>query len=384
MRRQVRNWSIRYAADRAGIAHTTWSRIERGLMGVDNRFLLASIAEALECSTTDLTGRPPTPSDRETAAAQAGVSMILNALVEIDLSEPPTITARPLPEVARDAVLIWDLRLRCEYAGASRMLPGVLRELHAHARGPDRAQALPLLVRTADAASFVVRYLGYPAEAWLASDRARDAALALGDPVLLGLSAWSLGHAATGCGAYGRAVRIAESAVSALDPRVTMTDAPEMLGQLQMLSAFSHLAQGRRNEALTWARASEEIATRTGNVDTLGLNFGPTNINIWRIAMEVDGGEPGRAVEIARSTNPSSVTVSRQTAFYSDTGRALARVGKDGEAVRMLLTAERLAPQRIRSSRLAQETTRMLLERAKRRAGGVELRGLGERMGLTV
>lgn len=384
LRRQARGWSIRFAADRAGLAHSTWSRIERGQMAVDNRFTLAAIAEALECSTPDLTGRPPIVVDRDTVAAQAAVSGILAALVETDLTEPPTLKARPLAEVAREAALIWDLRLRCDYGGAARMLPTVLRELHACARGATRAKALRLLVRTADTCSFVVRYLGFPAEAWLASDRAKDAATALGDPVMLGLSAWSLGHAATGCGAYGRALRIADAAAAELDPHRTVTDAPEMHAQLIMLSAFGHLAQGRRDEAEARVAESEAIAERTGDVPTLGLNFGPTNINVWRISMEVDGGDPGKAIEIAGRTNPSAVTVSRQTAFYSDTGRALARIGKDAEAIRMLLTAERLAPQRFRSSRLVQETTRTLLDRSRRRAGGPELRGLAERMGLPV
>jgi transcriptional regulator with XRE-family HTH domain len=384
IRRQARGWSIRHAADRARISHSTWSRIERGLMSADNRFLLASIAEALECSTVDLTGRPAVPVDREIAVAQAGVTAILGTLVETDLSEPASREPRPLPEVARDASLIWDLRLRCDYVGAARLLPAVLRELHAHTYGSGRREALALLVRTADACSFVMRYLGYPAEAWLASDRSRDAAQALEDPVLLGLSAWSLGHSATGCGAYGRARRIAEAAAADLDPQTHVSNAPEMLGQLQMLAAFSHLALGDRGQAEEWARESQSIAARTGDTNTLGLNFGPTNANMWWISMEVDGGDPGKAVEIARRTNPSAVTVSRQTAFYADTGRALTRLGRDEEAVRMLLAAERIAPQRVHSSPLVRETTRTLLDRAQRRAGGPELRGLCERMGLPV
>ncbi|HKT00497.1 MAG TPA: helix-turn-helix transcriptional regulator [Rugosimonospora sp.] len=383
-RRQARSWSIRHAADRAGLAHSTWSRIEKGDMGVDNRFTLAAIAEALGCSTADLTGRPPITTDGELLAAQGAVAAILNVLVETDLAEAPTVQPRPLPEVARDAELVWDLRLRCDYSGAARLLAPVLRELHAHTAGPDRREALRLLVRTADATSFVVRYLGYPGEAWLASDRAHDAAVALEDPVMLGLSAWSLGHAATGCGAYGRALRIAERAVADLDPRMTVDDAPEMLGELMMLAGFAHLAQGHREEASHWAGEAATIAARTGDVPTLGLNWGPTGLNIWQISMEVDGGDPGKAVELARATNPAVVTVSRQVALYSDTGRALTRLGKDDEAVRMLVAAERIAPQRVRASRLVQETTRTLLERAQRRAGGSELRGLCERMGLSV
>jgi transcriptional regulator with XRE-family HTH domain len=381
-RRQLRGWSIRHAADRAALSHTTWSRIERGLLGADNRFVLAAIAEALECATLDLTGGPVLAVDRDLAAGQLGVSRVLGALVETDLSEPATCTPRPLPEVARDAELIQELRLRCEYASATRMLPRILRELHAHAAGRDRAQALRLLVRTADSASYVVRYLGYPAEAWLASDRSRDAALALGDPVMLGLSAWSLGHSAAGCDAYGRIVRITEAAAAALEPQYGLADAPEMLGQLQMLTAFGYAAQGHREAAAGWAGESAKIAKRIGDVPTLGLSFGPTNVNIWHVSMEVDGGDPAKAVEIARRTNPTPVALSRQTNFYADAGRALARIGKDAEAIRMLLTAERLGPQRVHNWRLVQETARVLLERSQRRAGGSELRGLCERMGL--
>jgi transcriptional regulator with XRE-family HTH domain len=45
-RRELRGWSIRHAASRAGVAHSTWSRIEHGTLGTDNRFILAKVAEA--------------------------------------------------------------------------------------------------------------------------------------------------------------------------------------------------------------------------------------------------------------------------------------------------------------------------------------------------
>lgn len=84
----------------------------------------------------------------------------------------------------------------------------------------------------------------------------------------------------------------------------------------------------------------------------------------------------------ARTTQPGTVPkVSRQAAFYLDTARALAHVRKDTEALRMLLTTERLAPQRMRAP-LVRETARGLLERARRGTGWTELRGLCERLGV--
>ena len=63
-------------------------------------------------------------------------------------------------------------------------------------------------------------------------------------------------------------------------------------------------------------------------------------------------------------------------------GGPLARINRDREAIRMLITAERLGPQRVRNSPEAIECARTLLERSRRAAAGAELRGLCERMGV--
>jgi hypothetical protein len=98
--------------------------------------------------------------------------------------------------------------------------------------------------------------------------------------------------------------------------------------------------------------------------------------------MEVDGGEARRALEIARSTTPGAIDApTRLVTFYFDTGRALARVGQIESAVRMMLTAERTAPQGMHSWGRAREAVRLLLPRAKGESAS-QLRGLAERMGV--
>jgi hypothetical protein len=92
-------------------------------------------------------------------------------------------------------------------------------------------------------------------------------------------------------------------------------------------------------------------------------------------------------VEIAAGTNPTLVRdlPSRVITFHTDTARALARVGGQGAAaVRHLVTAERLGPQMVRSSAMARETARALLDRARRDAGGTRLRGFCERVGVAI
>ncbi|GIF13716.1 helix-turn-helix protein [Actinoplanes teichomyceticus] len=87
-RRLRRGWSIRFAASRAGVSHATWSRIERGLQAADNRFMLADLACALECSPAELAGAEVPAGDRDAVAAHAAVHGIRRALVDLDLPAP--------------------------------------------------------------------------------------------------------------------------------------------------------------------------------------------------------------------------------------------------------------------------------------------------------
>lgn len=381
-RRLLRGWSIRYAASRAGISHATWSRIERGRQAADNRFVLADIAGALDSAPADLAGTPVPATDRAAVAAHAAVHDIRQALVDIDLDEPVTRPAPPVAELARTLALADDLRQACDYAGTAGLTPGLLRDLHAAAIGPDRERALRLLCDATFIASSVLRNLGHPAEAWLSAERCRDAADAADDPVLRGYAAYARASAATACGSYDRGLALAGRAVDELRPHVGRPGGAEMLGSLQLICAYAARGGRRLDDSRAWADDAAALARRTGETTTMGLYFGPTNVGIWRIGIEADGGDPGRAAEVARATGPATIRAGfRQVFYYADTARALARLrGRDREAIRFLLTAERLAPQHVHTSAVARETTRALLERSRRQAGGTELRGLCERM----
>lgn len=384
-RRKARGWSIRFAASRAGISHTTWGRIEAGTRGADNRFTLADIAAALECSTTDLTGMPTPTNDPATMAAQTGVYAIRQALVDIDLADPSTREPRPMPELERETALARDLWARCDYAGAGRLLPPLLRELHAAAGGADRAAALSALCDATFVAMSTVRHLGHPAEAWLGAERCRAAAEALEDPVLIGLAALAHAQSAAACGSYGRSLLSAERAANRLQSHTAAPGGLEVAGTLMLASANACRALRRPDDGEAWVAEAADLARHTGDTTTMWLWFGPTNINLWRISMEVDGGDPARAVHIARTTSPQVIpALMRHVAFHTDTARALAHTRHDRESIRHLLVAERDAPQYVHSSALVQETARVLLERSQRQTAGAELRGLCERMGVPV
>jgi transcriptional regulator with XRE-family HTH domain len=382
-RRQLRGWSIRYAASRAGVSHASWSRIERGRQAADNRFMLADIAGALECSPADLAGTSVPAADRAAAAVHARVQGIRRALVDIDLAEPANRVAPPIAELARTVALVDMLRQGCDYAGAARLLPDLLLDLHTETAGPDRGRAARLLCDATFIASSVLRNVGYPAEAWLGAERCRDAAETTGDPVLRAYAAYARAQAANACGSHQRGLTLAERAVDELRPYAGRPGGAELLGSLHLICAYASLGRKRLDDSRAWCAEAAGIARRTGETSTMGLFFGPTNVDIWQISAEVDeGDDPGRAAETARSTNPAVIPVAfRQVFYFADTARALARLGgRDRDAIRFLLIAERLAPQHVRGSADVREAVGTLLDRSRREAGGTELRGLSGRM----
>jgi hypothetical protein len=191
-----------------------------------------------------------------------------------------------------------------------------------------------------------------------------------------------MARAATACGSYQRGQTLAERAMDDLGRHLGRAGGPEMLGSLHLVAALASRFRQRLDDSRDWLTEAAVLARRTGETSTMGMFFGPTNVDIWRMSIEVDDGDPARVVEIARRTNPAAIPAGvRQVFYYADTARALTRIGgRDREAIRFLLTAERIAPQHVRTSAELNETIRVLLDRSRRQAGGSELRGLGERM----
>ncbi|MGH3693473.1 MAG: hypothetical protein ACRDRX_05665 [Pseudonocardiaceae bacterium] len=114
------------------------------------------------------------------------------------------------------------------------------------------------------------------------------------------------------------------------------------------------------------------------------LSFGPTNVATHKTAIAMELHEPGQALDAARTAHPEVLpSFSHQAWFWANVGCALAAEKKTREkAVRVLVHAEQLAPQRIHNSLLVREVVSSLLRQALSEAGRRELRNLAWRMGL--
>ena len=380
-RRQLRRWSIRHAASRAGIAHTTWSRIEKGELRTD-RYMIADLAAALECSITDLTGQPYTPSDRQMEAAQIHGERVWRAMMAHPLDEPPTAAVVPIAALEREASLVRDLYGRCDYAGVLGRLTELVPSLHTAAQGHEAHAALGLMVPVYGCAMGSLLNIGYAAQAWLAAERCTEAAQHLDDAVAIGVATANRARVSAYSGAYAPARSMCNRADDDIQHHLDDPHALEVSGFLHL--ARAHHAAGMHELATAEDHLSEaaDIASRTGESDAWDLVFGPRNVALWTMALQLDTGRPGEAVQTAQQIQIADMPAVRQVYFYLDLARALTELGRHDEAVRMLLTAERTGAQHTRSSTAARETARALLADERRRAASSPLHSLCERLGI--
>lgn len=380
--RKRRGMGLRALAGLASMDYGHLARIERGEISGDNRHLLSRIAEALGRPMTDLTGTP-THGGPEGALLVATTQKAVRAFVDADLDfDGDPALLRPLDQLDQAVTAAVRLRVACEYTDLSRMMPSLIGSLHAAATvgaGEQRKQALTLFVRAAEAASMGVKFTGDTGSAAMIAERCWQAAQISEDPESLALAAWTRAHAALGCGLSQRAWQLAERGADGL--RSNAERALPLLGMLHLTSAFALAGMNRYGSALAPLGEAEELAARIGETKDHGLFFGPTNVTFWRVAINLDGGEPADALQIGDQVSPTVIpSASRQATFYADLGRAFARVGQDEAAVRHLRAARRIAPQRIDSDPILAETVRGLVDSAHRRAVGAELRNLAEQM----
>ncbi|GLY22803.1 hypothetical protein Misp04_25350 [Micromonospora sp. NBRC 101691] len=373
-RREMRGWSIRHAASRAGISHTSWLRIERGQQRTD-RYMVVDLAAALECSVVDLTGQPYTPADRQLDAARIDAERVWRIMMDTPMAVRRDVPAT-VEQVRREAGLVRVLYGRCDYAGALRRLVDLVPAMHGLT---DRRAALAEMVPVYGVAMGSLLNVSYPAHAWLAAERCAEAAGLLDDPVAAGVAAANRGRVSAYSGAYGPARALCDAAGADLAGSGAV-GALDVLGFLHLARAH-HLA-GLRDQASAEDHLAEaaRIAAHTGETESWDLAWGPRNVALWRMAFQLDTGRPEGAMQTAAGMDLTGLPPVRQVYFWLDMGRAAEAVGRDRDAVRMLLAAERVGPQHARSSTSARETVRSLLRRG---ATSPELRGLCERMSMT-
>ena len=208
--------------------------------------------------------------------------------------------------------------------------------------------------------------------AWIAAERAMQAADEADDPLVLASAARSGTHALLAVGRFDDALELGEVAARWLGPRMADGD-PAALSLYGMLHLRTAVAAARHQDRST---ANELLGLAGRAADRLGedanywfTGFGPSNVELHKVSAALDLGDISQVIESGPRINVDHLPVERQVTHLIDLARAYSLVAKDDEALQTLLTAEQKSPTIVRHSTVVREVVRSMYRRAPATAG---------------
>ncbi|WP_405112434.1 helix-turn-helix domain-containing protein [Micromonospora sp. NBC_01405] len=353
--RVQRRWTQQMLADRLGKSKSWVDKVERGARSLDRFSVIRDVAEVLRVDASVLVGGDARPSSASVAVE--GVDGVRAALARYPIHRggPGSRPVLPVGELGRRVEHAWLAYEHADYPQLVRMLPDLLGDAQ-RAHGVDAGdEVVNLLVRVYRLTALVLVKLGEPDLAWLAADRAMAAAV--GDPQREAGAAIPLGQALRAAGRGRLAMAATIAAAHRIAPPVPHDGPPEELslcGTLLVEAALAAAVCADPHSVGELIDQATEIAERVGEGRDQhhGTSFGPTAVELARVAAAVELGDGGEAVAwheraIGRS-GWGQLPVEHRAAHLIDAARAYLQVGDLLRAGRALVDAERAAPAEIR------------------------------------
>ncbi|RGC66488.1 hypothetical protein C5N14_23385 [Micromonospora sp. MW-13] len=348
--RARRKLSQQVFADRLGKSKSWVDKVERGVRALDKVSTLQAIAAVLRIDTAVLLGRDARPTDVTRCAE--GVDRIRAALSTYDIALCRSAARGPgLPadRVAGDVAHAWTTFQHARYPQVIALVPGVLANAQrCHADDPGAGRAL-LVEAYRVTASLLVK-LGEADLAWLAADRA--VAVATGDPVLVAAAAVQLGEVLRASGRARAAMSTALAAAYRIAPPDPDNGTPAELslcGTLLVQAALAAARHGDDHAADELIGEAADMALRVGEGhDHHRTAFGPTAVDLARVAAALELGDAGEAVAWHEKTTSRDawrwLPAEHRAAHLLDAARAYLQADDPANAGRVLVDADRIAP----------------------------------------
>lgn len=233
--------------------------------------------------------------------------------------------------------------------------------------GPEQLIARRSLVMTYRLASSMLLKFDANHIAWLAADRAMQAALPTDDNVALARATRSVARAMTSAGQESDAIAALMNMAERMRPDLQASD-EEALPLFGMLFLAASIAAAKIDDdaiALMMHEEADAVVTRLGDEHhTHYTVFGPANVAAHRVAALTRLHKGGRALEYVASIDPAimvSLPTERRANYLLDLTASYTYTGSYQEAVRSLTEAERIAPQEVRCRPPAHGLLRALL-----------------------
>ncbi|MER5549457.1 helix-turn-helix transcriptional regulator [Streptomyces sp. NPDC002589] len=369
------------------------SQVERGVQPVERLSVLQALADALNVPVREL--RPDAPPAQEAEPEAEARSNDLDGL-RVALTGHPALgslfqqpPAEPTPSVAdfrQQVDEAWTLVHASSYAALSDHLAKLLPSIETavrHAPAGDRTELHSLRAKAYQVAAASFTRQDQADAAWIAADRALQAAELAGQPLEVVASLFRMAHAFMRQQHMEQAEQAAKSAVAVMAPRADAPACPpeelSLLGAMNLVLAVINAREGNRARTHEHIERARGIAARLGgDRNDFDTEFGPTNVEVHAVSTAVELGDAGLALEVAQDVDTSGLSPERQSRFLLDVARAHAQRRHVGEATAAILEAEALAPEQIQDHHLAREVIRDLIQLSGPRVPEA-LRDLAER-----
>jgi hypothetical protein len=266
------------------------------------------------------------------------------------------------------------------------LIPALEQATCAEASPELTRAARELLTDTYQAIAAAMAKLGETDAAWVAADRAAFVAESLADSLVVAASLFRMAHAFLTMGHIAQAQEVAGAVASGLEEQrgrgKPSVQALSLEGAFHLVLAIAAARDNDRLQAAQHIDQAREIADQIGeDRDDLGTEFGPINVALHAVAVAVELGDAGQAIELSRHVQPGQLSPERQARYDIDLAQAHAMRRQIGEALRCLEEAERLTPEQTRTHRVARAVARDLIQLSGSRPRP-ELRELAERFGM--
>ncbi|MFE7590231.1 helix-turn-helix domain-containing protein [Kitasatospora sp. NPDC057512] len=331
----------------SGVSYSTIRKVERAERWPGDG-ILEALAHVLGRTPEDLLDGP----GRTDSRVHAAVPALQCVIAAYDLPEDGPV--RPLAELAAAVDRTVEDRVQSQYARLAEDAPGLLAELFRavdQALAADRAQAarcLALAIRSAGAVAYKYGYRDLSARL---VELMRWAAALAADPALEAAAAYVRMETFFAANQLDPGLRSLRAAIDRVSPLST-EPLRAAAAALHMRAAVVAGRMRRSDDAREHLRDAEALASRVRERLYDGTAVGPDSLEVHRLAVAVELGEPGdlrEAVDAAaRWAPPRDLPAERRSHYYIDLGRAQVQLGRPQHAADSLLVARQIAPQHVR------------------------------------
>lgn len=370
-----------------GITPDYLYQIERG-QKTPTVGVLTQLAEVLGVSAGELLGDSPAREPQRTKAS-AGEA-IYRALINPMPANGAALDVAELRRRVLDAWQTWQTSPR-RYSQLTTRLPGLIADVESATRSETEptgtrrvahgcASDLYGLLRT------VTKRIGRLDLSLLAADRAVRCAETACDPLRLSAAQWNMAQVLLADGASEAAEAVSVQAAEKLRPRMPdgAVQVTAVYGALILLAAVAAARNGDAWKARDRVRQAAPLAARTGECNAYWTAFGPTNVAMYAVSVEVESGEAVEGLRLAEHIeHDRSPSIERRVAFLIDQARGYQQRRDFASALTVLNAAEREAPEDMQYRPAAHAVLRTVVQRGRRRVAA-EASRLALHLGLPV